>query len=268
MKMLASGISEKNRKLLDDLARKWNGPFSVIDATKILNMTEEKTRIILAYLARKGWLSRIKRGLYISVPLGTINPQEYKEHPWIVANRVFEPCYIGGWSAAEHWEFTDQIFNSIMVVTLRKLKSTKINIQGTDYLIKTVKEKYFGKTKPVWVENIKVAVSEPLQTVVDILHDPYIGGGMRNIADMVHEYFNSSYRNDDELLKYIDCKNNQTIYKRLGYIIEVLGIDAENLKSLCEKRKSLGYSLLDPTVEARGSFNSKWNLRINVGINK
>ncbi len=127
VKNMISGISKKNKILLDKLAKNWEKPFSIQDAAKLLRQSEEKTRITLAYLTRKGWLSRIKQGLYIVVPLGTTNPQEYKEHPWIVANRVFAPCYIGGWSAAEYWKFTDQIFNSVVVITTRKLKYTQNN---------------------------------------------------------------------------------------------------------------------------------------------
>ena len=39
------------------------------------------------------------------------------DESWVLARAVFEPCYIGGWSAAEHWGFTEQIFNSTMVFT-------------------------------------------------------------------------------------------------------------------------------------------------------
>ena len=265
---MISGISETNRKLLDALARSQKGPFSIHEASKVLGIPRNKIRIILAYLVRKGWLSRVKRGLYISVPLGTINPQEYKEHPWVVANHVFDPCYVGGWSAAEHWGLTDQIFNSVVVFTLRKFKNSSMNIQGTDFVIKRVGEKNFGVAKAAWIENIKVSVSDPLQTIVDILDDPSIGGGMRHVTDVIQEYFKSQYRNDDEIIKYIDRKNNRTVFKRLGFLIESIGIDAVKLKETCEKKISAGFSLLDPAIEARGHFNSKWNLRINVGMDK
>jgi predicted transcriptional regulator of viral defense system len=265
---MISGILEKNRKLLNDLVRERETPFSIKEASIILHQPEEKTRVTLAYLARKGWLARIKQGLYIAVPLGIVSPQEYKENPWIVADRVFAPCYIGGWSAAEYWEFTDQIFNSVVVITRRKLKQTNMKIQGTNYVIKCINEKSFSKTKPVsmWFENVKIPVSDPLQTIVDILDAPYLGGGIRHVSDIVREYFSSKYRNDDELCKYIEQKNNKTIYKRLGFLIETLGIAAENLKEICKKNISVGYSLLDPKVAAQGAFNSKWNLRINVRI--
>ena len=102
----SSGINEKNRRLLESLNRFGKKLFSIKEAAIIMRLSHEDARFYLAYFTRRGWLSRVKRGLYISVPLGTVNPQEYKENPWIVANRIFSPCYIGGWSAAEHWYLT------------------------------------------------------------------------------------------------------------------------------------------------------------------
>lgn len=263
---MISGISEKNRKILDDLNRTQKGPFTAKEASEALGLPQALVSVGLTYFAAKGWLSRVRRGLYITVPLGTVNPQEYKENPMVVANSVFSPCYIGGWSAAEHWEFTDQIFNSVVVFTLRKYRHKILRIQETEYVIKFMNKKYFGQTKPVWEGNVKIQISDPIQTIVDILDDPYIGGGMRNVMDIVQEYFKSQYRNDDEILKYIERRNNKTVYKRLGFIIETFDIDAVKLKETCLKKISAGYSLLDPSVEAGGPFNSRWNLRINVSM--
>jgi predicted transcriptional regulator of viral defense system len=263
---MISGISEKNRRILDELNRLRKGPFSIAEAATTLGIPLEEARILLAYFVRKGWLARVRRGLYITVPLGTVNPQEYKENPWIVTERVFSPCYIGGWSAAEHWEFTEQIFNSIVVFTLKKFRTKNMRIQGTDYVLKFVKEKYFGKTKSVWIENIKVQVSDPVQTIVDILDDPFIGAGMRNIRDIVEKYFQSEHRDDMLLISYIKARGNRTVNKRLGYLIETLDIKALRLLEYCAKNISSGFSLLDPSVEPKGSFNRKWNLRINVNV--
>ncbi len=265
---MPSGISEKYRKLLDNLNLTHTGPFTASDVIKNFNFTKQETSLLLAYFARKGWLSRIRRGLYITVPLGTINPSELKENPWIVANRVFAPCYIGGWSAAEYWEFTEQIFNSIVVFTTKKIRRKNIRIQGTDFLVKHIGEKHSGKTKNIWLENQKIQVSDPTQIVVDILDDPYTGGGMRNTAEIVREYFASQHRNDADAVKYIETRNNRTIYKRLGYLIETMEIDAGDLKEICKKNISAGFSLLDSAVDAKGRFDTKWNLRINTAITK
>lgn len=267
---MISGISEKNRKILDDLNRKINGPFSAKEAFKILNIPLKETSLLLTYFVTKGWLSRIRRGVYSTIPLGTINPQEYRENPLVVANKVFEPCYIGGWSAAEHWEYTDQIFNSVVVFSYRRFRNRTIKMQGVDYIIKYLDKKYFTVSgiKPVWVNNQKINMSDPAQTIVDILYDPTIGGGMRNVSDIVQAYFSFDKRNDDVMVDLIEKRGNKSVYKRLGYLIEELNIEADDLMKKCKKLISAGFTLLDPTVENRGRYNTKWNLRINIRIDK
>lgn len=266
MNGLISGISDKNRKILDLLNRTQKGPFSIADAAKVLGVSQEKSGILLAYFENKGWLSRVRRGLYITVPLGTVNPKEHKEYPWIVADSVFAPCYIGGWSAAEYWQFTDQIFNSIVVFTLRKFRNKRMQIQGTEYLLKFRNPHTFGKTKTIWIENRKIQISDPVQTIVDILDDPSAGGGIRNVSDIIGEYFKSKYRNDETIIDYIESKSNRTVYKRMGYLIDVLGIDAPALLGSCKSKVSSGFTLLDPAMESKGKFNSRWNLRINTAL--
>lgn len=261
---MVSGISEKNRILLDLLNRSQKGPFSVTDASNILDIPQESGAVFLAYFTRKGWLSRVRRGLYVTVPLGTINPKEHKANPLIVADSLFSPCYIGGWSAAEHWEFTDQIFNSIVVFTLRKFRNKRMHVQGTEYFLKFRNPNTFGKSKMVWIENHKIQISDPIQTIVDILDDPSAGGGIRNVSDIVREYFNSKYRNDGTIIDYIETRKNRTVYKRLGYLIETLGIDASDLRETCRNNVSSGFTLLDPMRESKGKFISRWNLQINA----
>ena len=96
------GIEERNRALLEQLHRDSTGPFSIQDAAKILAVDGRRAGRLLRYLAERGWLSRVRRGLYTTVPLGASEPSAWREDPWAVAARVFAPCYIGGWSAAEH----------------------------------------------------------------------------------------------------------------------------------------------------------------------
>jgi len=267
---MGSGISEKNRKVLDDLNRKINGPFSAKEASKILNTPLKETSLLLTYFATKGWLSRIHRGIYSTIPLGTINPKDYRENPLIVANKIFEPCYIGGWSASEHWEYTDQIFNSIVVFSPRRFRNKTIRTQGIDYIIRYIDKKYFNVSgiKPVWIDNQKINMSDPVQTIVDILYDPTIGGGLRNITDIVKTYFLSDKRDDELIVDLIDKRGNKSVYKRLGYLIDALNIEAQDLMQKCSDSISSGFTLLDPTVENKGRYNTKWNLRINIRVDK
>jgi len=74
-------------------------------------------------------MSRVRRGLYVSVPLESRTADMPLEDPWLVADRLFSPCYIGGWSAAEYFGLTEQIFSTIIVMTVQKPRSRRPDIK-------------------------------------------------------------------------------------------------------------------------------------------
>ena len=109
-------------------------------------------------------------------------------------------------------------------------------------------------------------ISDPVRTIIDILNDPYIGGGMKHVAMVVANYFESESREDAKLVDYMRQIKNKTLYKRLGYLIETLKLDAGNLLKVCEKNISKGYSVFDPSIPNKGKIIRRWNLRINLQI--
>ena len=129
----AAGISQRNRALLEQLHRSTTGAFDVAEASRVLGMGHEETGRLLVYLARRGWLSRVRRGLYVAVPLDARRSGEWVEDPWVVAERIFSPCYIGGWSACAHWDLTEQVFRTVLVVTARRVRHRDVEIQGLPF---------------------------------------------------------------------------------------------------------------------------------------
>ncbi|MDC0977719.1 hypothetical protein OAR19_00510 [bacterium] len=264
---IPGGITKNNRQRLDLLNRSFSEPFGLTEAGNVLGMNNLKIKRLLASWASKGWVSRVTRGLYITVPLGTINPTNRQENPWIVASKVFDTFYIGGWSACEHWELTEQIFNDVVIFTLKRIRSRKIKIQNTTFFVKyfSNKSKLFG-TETIWENQTKINISDPSRTIADILDNPAFGGGMKHTAEVIKNYFESKYRDDNKLLGYIARLNNNTIYKRLGYCLEKMNISIVSITDICRSKISKGYSILDPTVPKKGKFTRRWNLIINTTI--
>lgn len=262
------GISEAYRKLLDELHRRFRGPFSVADAVRALGSDPVRTRRRLAHLAAQGWLSRVRRDAYVTVPLGAERPSEWREDPWVAAAVLFAPCYLAGWTACEHWGLTEQIFTDVRVVTSRRVRERRQEIQGTVVLVKVVApDRIFG-TRKVWRGASQIEVSDPTRTVLDLLDDPAMGGGIRQVSEVVAAYFDSEARDDELLADYTARLGNRTVWKRLGYLLEALGIDAPDLEARALREKSQGISLLDPASPAHGRVVTDWNLRRNVDLRR
>jgi len=252
--------------LLTKLHRGVTGPFTPQEASNILGFDIRRTRRFVAYLADAGWLTRIRRGLYTTVSLDVIEPSTWTEDPWIIAAKIFPPFYIGGWSACEHWSLTDQIFKETIVISSKLIRQRHIEIQGVPFYIKVVGgDKIFG-TEVVWRDRTRVSVSDPAKTIVDILGDPKIGGGIRHIADILVAYLSHERRNDSLLMEYAHRSGNRTVFKRLGYLLEAIKVADKKLLAACRKEISSGISLLDPGAPRKGRFMRRWNLRINVTL--
>lgn len=262
----AHGISITNRERLEALHRALKGPFSVSDAAAIWSLDAKRARRLVAYLAARGWLSRVRRNSYTTVPLGAKSPKQWREDPWVVASKTFAPCYLGGWTACEHWGLTEQIFREMIVFTTRRVRHRQEEIQGTRFRIKVVAEARLFGLVDVWRTQNQVKLSDPSRTIVDLLDDPASGGGMRHIADVLRNYFDGASRNEEHLADYAGKFGNRTVFKRLGYLLETLGISSAKLTEHCIQQMSSGISLLDPSAEPTGPILKRWGLRVNVKI--
>lgn len=262
----SGGIRASNRERLEMLHRETRGPFTAVDAAEVLELPLVNARRLVRYFADRGWLDRIRRGLYVTVPLDAHRSGHATADPWVVAATVFAPCYIGGWSAAEHWDLTEQIFRDVMVVTARRPRQRTATLQGTSFRLRTLAENnHFGLVR-VWRDSHRIAVSDPSRTVIDMLDDPPTGGGIRHVADVVGEYLNGESRNDDLLLSYGDRLGNRTVFKRLGYIVEQLGLVEPGLVEACYERRSAGITNLDPSIDAKGHIVTRWRIAANAQI--
>jgi predicted transcriptional regulator of viral defense system len=261
-----AGISHTNRAYVEALHRGDGGGFTVEEASKILGLDRGRAARLLGYLARRGWLARVRRGLYVAVPLDARRSGEWAADSWVVGERVFSPCYIGGWTACEHWDLTEQVFRAVLVVTARRVRHRDVEMQGIPFHL-TVRgsDSLFGTTM-VWRGQVRVPVSDPSRTIIDVLDDPSLGGGIRTVADVLREYMTSDHRNDELLVEYGDRLGHRAVFKRLGYLVELLDIDAPNLVDACLERRSAGLIALDPAVKAPGRVVPRWGLRTNVAL--
>ncbi len=262
-----AGISGRNRRLLTRLHREFPAPFTVWEAAGALDFEIPRARRFLAYLAERGWLVRVRPGLYATVSLESESPAAWREDPWVVATKLFGPdCYLGGWTACEYWELTDQLFHGIIIFTTRRVRRMETEVQGLPFRVRRIASARLFGTRPVWRGRTRVQVSDPTHTVVDILDKPSLGGGLRHVAEVVNEYFHSEHRDDELMGSYMAKVGNGAAYKRLGYLLEELDIATADLFRECLKETTTGISMLDPDLPRRGAVTTRWNLQINGNV--
>lgn len=260
--MKITGIGKADRERLSSILRGTKGTVSVAEAAKILDLPRIDVAKMLSRWANKGWLSRVRRGLYIPVPLESKTADISLEDAWVVAARLYEPCYIGGWSAAEYWDLTEQIFRTVVVITTQRPRNRTPSIKGTDFLLRTVSDKAMFGLKPVWRGQVKVNISDPTRTVLDMLNDPQLGGGIRSTVDMFSNYLQSEKRNLDLLIDYADQLGNGAVFKRLGFLLERYAPTEQSTIKKCKERLSSGNAKLDPKSSGN-KLITRWRLWVS-----
>ncbi|OGA09139.1 MAG: hypothetical protein A2W68_13030 [Betaproteobacteria bacterium RIFCSPLOWO2_02_64_14] len=234
-------------------------------AASILDLPPIQAAKLLSRWTAQGWLARVRRGLYVPVPLTARTADVALEDPWIVAERLFSPCYIGGWTAAEHWGLTEQIFRTVCVLTVRKPRDRAPILRGTEFRLRTVSPRALFGMKPVWRDRVRVNVSDPTRTVVDMLADSALGGGLRSMVDALQTWLKSpEFRNFDLLIEYAKQLGNGAVFKRLGFLLERFAPTETKAIASCRSLFSKGNAKLDPALPSK-RLVSAWHLWVPAG---
>lgn len=264
---LPAGISPGGRAELTAIlgsGRRFVTPADVVGDLRVDADTAAKK---LSRWAAQGWLRRARRGLYIPVPVDVADPAAWSEDALIVATAVWSPCYFTGWTAANHWALTDQVFRTTVLKTTGRVRVASARLLDHDYVVSHVDPAAMEwGLRTAWRGDMRLRIADPSRTVIDTIDSPRLGGGIRHGAEILAAYLED--HDPATLIQYGDRLGNRTVFKRLGYMVEVLGQDPGGLIEACERRVSAGISLLDPDGPHRGVRVVRWGLRINVPLGR
>lgn len=258
---LPAGLGKTERERLSKLLRGTQVTILVAEAANILNMEPEAVVKLLSWYAKKGWLKRIRQGVYLPVALESPTSDIILEEPFVIAEKLFSPCYIGGMNAANFWGLTEQLFRTITVMTQKPVKKRNPNIAGTEYVIHTIKPQYFFGLKSHWFNDVKVQISDPTRTIVDMAIFPQFCGGLRFVSDVFQSYIKSKHKDIDLLIEYLDKAKNGAAIKRIGFLAEKFFSDEENLINYCLVNLTKGYIKLAPNIDCPRLIR-RWRLGV------
>lgn len=232
----------------------------ISDVTKALSVSRIEAAKRLARWREQGWVNRVGSGAYVPASIDTLGSERVLDDAWVLVPALFAPAYVAGRTAAEHWDLTEQIFKDIVVVTGQAVRQRHQTRQGFEFTLKHLSpDKIFG-TKPVWRHKTKVPISDLHRTIVDMLDDPALGGGIRQVSDCLNAYFKRADRDDQKLVEYGDRLGNGAAFKRLGFLAEGRD-DTGTLVELCRARLTAGNAKLDPALDCKRLI-SRWRLLI------
>ena len=235
-----------------------NDVIRIDDVVSALSIEPTDAAKLLSRWTSQGWLRRVKRGIYVLAELGLQENRYVLEDPWILVPVLYAPAYVGGFTACEYQDLTDQMFRKIFVMTARPVREKHQVRHGTDFMLRHIQEQKFFGTETTWSGRTKVLVSDVHRTMIDILDYPSIGGGFLHVGECFSNYLIHPQRNDDKLISYAVEFSNGAIFKRLGFLTEKLD-GTETIVDACRAYMTKGNAKIDPLLNCPRLI-SKWRL--------
>ena len=253
------GKSSRSREQLGRLIREAGELITVANAAKIFELPTQETSKILSRWTAQGWLARVRRGVYVPVPVEA-SSERALEDSWILIPPFFSPAYVGGWSAAEHWDLTEQLFRDICVLTQRPVAQKKQVLHGVPFYLTHTKEAPFFGTKTVWKKESKILVSDIEKTILDI----FTGGAIHSI-DCFQEALKHKDFQVQRLIDYALHIRNGAVFKRIGFLSDFFLGEEHDLTRVCASNLTTGNAKIDPNGPA-DKLITKWRLFIPANL--
>ncbi|MEI6290711.1 MAG: hypothetical protein WCP19_09785 [Chloroflexota bacterium] len=252
------------------------GPIFSLEQIASLPISQNKTKNqllkLVSKLARSGWIEILKRGKY--VVKSPIYSSEI--HPFAIANALLQPIAISHWSALAYHGFSTQ--NPVMtqasttcnVITpemrLGKAYSPRGRAAWRAYgmefeFIHEKKERFWG-FQNIWVNDwYQASITDRERSVLDLFIRPDIFGGIRASSEIME--LSLPQIDQAKLVEYAIKYKNGAVIKRIGCLLEKMGINRQLLLPLAEFPVS-GKILLDSSKPENNKLNKFWQIIENV----
>lgn len=241
-----------------------NRPFTTEEIAKRLSISLREATVLLYNSKKQGHVLKLQKGIYLPIPHKGLSPEATFGDPWVVLPMIFPHGYIGGWTASNHWQLTDQLFRTTCLLTKEPVHRRSMKIGRFEYaLFKNSFSEEIG-TEVVWREQVQVPISDVHKTVIDMLENPKCGAGIQHTIDCLKVYFEEFY--DEKIfISYIEKIKSGVFFKRLGYITEKLFGEDHPLCLVSRERITKGWSRIDSSLPCP-QLITRWNLYINEEI--
>lgn len=234
---------------------------TVSDAAQALGLARGPAAKLLSRWTQQRWLRRVGPGAYVPAPMDMLDMPQVVDDPWVLVPALFGPAYVGGRTAAEYWDFTEQVFLDTVVYTARPRPVRTLEPYGFRFTpVRVRRDRIFGTESFLRGPRTRVAVSDIHRTIIDMVAAPQISGGIHLVADCFREYLRRDDSDSGKLVEYADRIGGGAIFKRLGLLAEQVGAGAE-LVADCRARLTKGNTLLSSGLHCP-RLVTRWRVRV------
>jgi predicted transcriptional regulator of viral defense system len=231
-----------------------------------LSATQEKD--LLRRLARRGWIARVRRGLYLVPPTlpagGKWSPGHALALSTLIADRdgAYQIC---GPNAFCRYGWIGQVPNRTYVYNNRISGQRKIGSVAFS-LIKVADERLGGTESVETPGGIRLVYSSRVRSLMDAVYDWSRFSSLPQAFGWIRAELAARKGAAAELVKISLRYGNQGTLRRIGKSLELAGVEPRLLRRI-EKALRPSSSVIPwiPTRPKRGTTDRRWGVVVNDG---
>lgn len=241
-------LSKNESRIILDLEWRGQKTVTLADLRALLGGSDSYVRSFAHHLVRKGWLERLRPGLFQLIPADRGREGIADTNPLAAGAVLADPYFFSYGTACTFHGLTEQVFTEVYIACQQRRPAE--SIRGTRYVFVNLRpERFFGFTDvTVLGETVKMAALE--RALVDALDRPAYAGGLGEVSRMVARA--ASRVSWDALFDVLRQWGESACAQRLGYLLDLHQVDFPG------DRRSLLASLVSPKSRVHLGPRLKW----------
>lgn len=233
---------------------------TVEDLDRLFNLSPEDRKQVVFRLKKKKILSTIKRGVYAFSPLEA-GPEGTGVDELLIPPLFFpkKNYYVGYSTMFNYFGVAEQLFQTVYVLNT-SMRMERV-ICGLSYKFIRIPENRMYGLETIKVKDVDVKISSRERTFIDLLYFNKPVGGIAGAVEIFTQIVKSKKCDIKKLVEYAARFPNITTRKRIGLILEGLGVSDSTLKPLIKSVGKTAVSSLDGS--RKGTLNKKWRVIVN-----
>lgn len=210
-------LSKNEAKVV--LGLEWAGKTTarLADVRSALGASDAYARFVAHRLVQKGWLERLRPGLFQVIPADRGLDAAGDMNPLAAGSELVAPYFYSFGTTCTHYGFTEQVFQEVYIACLARRRP--VVIRGTRYIFATVPaDRFFGfREASVLGRPVQMATAE--RTLLDAVDRPGLAGGVGELAHIVGRA--ATRISWEALLEDAGHFGSTAVIQRLGSLLDV-----------------------------------------------
>src|SRR4030042_1533419 len=176
-------LSKNEAKVVVRLEERGQKTVTLEDLRSALGASEEYARYVAHRLVRKGWLERLRPGLFQLIPADRGLGAVADTNPLLAGAALVHPYFFSFGTACTHHGLTEQVFAEVYLACRARRRPEVI--RGARYVFAHVSENRFYGFEDTAVLGAAVQMATPERALLDALDRPRHAGGLEEVSRMV-----------------------------------------------------------------------------------